>query len=192
MLTQPSWLVAHSQPEHNDPIRRGKFIRESLLCQKIPEIPIGTIPQLDFDKYPTLREVLAAHVSKPNCKACHMLMDPIGLALEGFDHLGRPQPMEGGKPTNTSGEITAPPDPTLAAPFDGHLQLTQRLVASPAVRACFTRLAFESWLGRAAAAADACTLAEAQAAYDAGDGSLVELLASLMSSRSFLERQEIR
>ena len=35
------------------------------------------------------RELLKAHRENPNCAACHERIDPLGLALESFDLMGR-------------------------------------------------------------------------------------------------------
>ena len=37
----------------------------------------------------TLRARLESHRSKPGCNQCHGVIDPIGLALENFDAIGR-------------------------------------------------------------------------------------------------------
>ncbi len=40
ILTHPSWLMAQSSNTDNHPIHRGKWIREKLLGQRIPDVPI--------------------------------------------------------------------------------------------------------------------------------------------------------
>ena len=37
----------------------------------------------------TLRMKLRAHESDPNCAACHRKIDPLGLAFDNFDAIGR-------------------------------------------------------------------------------------------------------
>jgi hypothetical protein len=37
----------------------------------------------------TLRARLESHRAKPGCRQCHDVIDPIGLALENFDAIGR-------------------------------------------------------------------------------------------------------
>jgi len=41
------------------------------------------------DHEPTLRETLALHREDALCSSCHNRMDPLGLALENFNALGR-------------------------------------------------------------------------------------------------------
>ena len=36
-----------------------------------------------------MREQMAAHSTQKNCHSCHGVMDPMGLALENFDGVGR-------------------------------------------------------------------------------------------------------
>jgi hypothetical protein len=37
----------------------------------------------------TVREMMAKHRDRPSCFACHGILDPLGLALENFDAVGR-------------------------------------------------------------------------------------------------------
>jgi hypothetical protein len=88
MLTHPAWLVAHSGNFDTDPIRRGKWIREHLLGDTIPEIPIGVDAKLEEDPHKTLRERMAK-TTEETCWRCHKKMNPLGLPFEVFDDFGR-------------------------------------------------------------------------------------------------------
>ena len=88
MLTHPAWLVAHSGNFDTDPIRRGKWIREHLLADTIPDIPIGVDAKLEEDPHETLRERLAKTTAE-TCWRCHKKMNPLGLPFEAFDDFGR-------------------------------------------------------------------------------------------------------
>jgi hypothetical protein len=88
MLTHPAWLVSHSGNFETDPIRRGKWIREHLLADTIPDIPIGVDAALEDDPHKTLRERLAK-TDAQECWRCHKKMNPLGLPFEAFDDFGR-------------------------------------------------------------------------------------------------------
>ncbi|MFT5109118.1 MAG: hypothetical protein ACI9UA_004765 [Pseudoalteromonas tetraodonis] len=88
MLTHPAWLVAHSGNFDNDPIRRGKWIREHLLADLVPEVPIGVDAKVPDDPHRTLRERLDV-VRAEQCWRCHKKMNPLGEAFESFDDFGR-------------------------------------------------------------------------------------------------------
>jgi hypothetical protein len=54
----------------------------------------------------TIRERLEAHRTKPTCAACHAIMDPLGLALENFDLVGRWRDAEDGHPIDATTQLT--------------------------------------------------------------------------------------
>jgi hypothetical protein len=186
IMTQPSWLVAFSQLDHNDVIRRGKFIRESLLCGVIPPIDISAVPPLNLSEDKTMRESLSEHVSNESCQGCHKLMDPLGYGFAGFDHLGREREIEAGRPVDATGEITGTGDQD--GPYDGTRELMERLSASDTVRQCFVAHAYEYFRGQSRLEADGCALNEAHEALNNADGDIVEAIAAFFSSDEFLVR----
>ena len=88
MLTHPAWLAAHSGNFENDPVRRGKWIREHLLAGVVPDIPIGVEAQLPEEPHRTLRERFEI-VEVEQCWRCHKKMNPLGDPFEAFDDFGR-------------------------------------------------------------------------------------------------------
>jgi hypothetical protein len=44
------------------------------------------------------------HRSNPQCRSCHLFIDPIGLALDNFDVTGRWRLRENGNPVDTRGD----------------------------------------------------------------------------------------
>jgi hypothetical protein len=107
LLSQVSFLAAHSHAVRSSPTLRGKALRELFLCQKVPAPP----PNVDFSALedagdvPTARERLDIHNTNPSCAGCHLIIDPIGLALENFDGAGRYRETENGVALDTSGEL---------------------------------------------------------------------------------------
>ncbi len=107
LLTQVSFLAAHSHAVRSSPTLRGKALRELFLCQKVPPPP----PDVDFSALedagdvPTARERLKVHNSNPSCAGCHLITDPMGLALENFDGAGRYRETENGAELDISGEL---------------------------------------------------------------------------------------
>ncbi len=186
ILTQPSFLAALSHNDANDPIKRGRFVRESLLCQPVPAIPIGVVPVLpELGPNATMREKLVAH-NQDSCAGCHALMDPIGFTLEQYDHYGQYRTAESGRPVDTTGTLAGvgPAPLALAGPKD----LTSFLADAPQVRECFARHAFRFLVGRNEGAADDCALQATMAALGNPDGDVVAALTAMLSSESFLYR----
>jgi hypothetical protein len=186
LLTQPSVLAALSESDHNDPVKRGKFILETLLCGQVPSLPIGQIPPLPEARADTtLRSRLAMHTAEPACRTCHQWLDPLGLGLESYDHVGRFRTMEAGRPVDASGELRGAGE--VDGPFQGAAELAAKLAASPVVSACFVRHTFRYWMGRQERPEDGCGLRAAHEAFRK-DGDYVALLQDLFTSRAFLER----
>ena len=81
-----------------------------LLGAPVPEPPPGVEADLSDEaavarEDDTLRERLERHRENPNCASCHRIMDPIGLALENFDLVGRWRVSDNGKPIDASARL---------------------------------------------------------------------------------------
>ena len=72
------------------PVTRGHWVLDELLGTPPPPPP-AEVPALvpDLTGVDTPRAQLARHREDPACFECHKQMDPIGLALENFDVIGR-------------------------------------------------------------------------------------------------------
>jgi len=54
---------------------------------------------------PTMREQVEMHRAHEPCATCHKIMDPIGLALENFDAIGKWRLTDDGTPIDSSGML---------------------------------------------------------------------------------------
>jgi hypothetical protein len=91
LLGQASILTVTSYPNRTAPTIRGKWVLEQLLGTPPPPPP-PNVPSLNDDasaKTMTMRQRMEQHRGNPACAVCHGIMDPLGLALENFDGLGR-------------------------------------------------------------------------------------------------------
>lgn len=110
VLTQGTVLAVTSNPTRTSPVKRGVFILDHILGLPPPPPP-PNIPSLedavgegDFTQL-SLRENLALHASDPLCSSCHLRMDPLGLALENFNAMGRWRDAEMGQPIEPQGQL---------------------------------------------------------------------------------------
>jgi hypothetical protein len=108
ILTHASLLTITSNPTRTSPVKRGKFLLETILGTPPPPAPEG-VPLLREDEVHrsqlTLREQLAAHRENPSCAGCHAFLDPMGFAFEHYDAVGRYRQQEKGQPIDASGKL---------------------------------------------------------------------------------------
>ncbi len=92
LLTQASILSLTSDGTRHRPVHRGKWVLESLFGKPPPPPPpnVGDIkPTPPNQPKTSLRAKLEAHRSDANCAACHRKIDPLGLAFDNYDAIGR-------------------------------------------------------------------------------------------------------
>jgi hypothetical protein len=93
ILAHGGVLAVTSTPSRTSPVKRGLFVLESLLGVPAPPVP-PDIPSLEVaaakaGKGASIRELMELHRADAACASCHARMDPIGLALEEYDAIGR-------------------------------------------------------------------------------------------------------
>lgn len=109
-------------------------------------------------------------------------MDPIGLALENYDAIGKWRDTEGGTPIDASGELSQVQG---GGSFVGSAELGRKLAASADVEACSTQVWFRYAFGRTQDDADACTLGELARAQKPGAWNSRDLILSLVQTDAF-------
>ena len=92
LLGKGAVLLRTSYGDRTSPVLRGAWVLGKLMgtppTPPPPDVdtnlstPKGEVPK-------TLRARLESHRSKPGCNQCHGVIDPIGLAMENFDAIGR-------------------------------------------------------------------------------------------------------
>lgn len=190
ILTHPAWLVAHSTNFDNDPIRRGHWIRYKLLGGNVPDIPVSVDAKLPEEPTWTLRERM--HVTREEaCYKCHSKMNPLGLPFETYDHYGRFRFDEQDKPVDATSKIVNSGVPEVDGEVKGPFELIERLANSTHCEQVFVRYVFRFFLGRNETLGDARSLQDAHRAYRQSQGSMKELVISLVSSDSFIYRSRV-
>ncbi|MEQ9410960.1 MAG: DUF1592 domain-containing protein [Fuerstiella sp.] len=93
VLGMPATLATTSFPNRTSPVRRGVWVLEQILGERVPPPP-PDVPELEEQEQKsveglTLRQRTELHQSDPTCANCHRVLDPIGFGLENFDAIGR-------------------------------------------------------------------------------------------------------
>jgi mono/diheme cytochrome c family protein len=154
ILTQASILTVTSNPTRTSPVKRGKFILESLFNTPPPPPP-PDVPELKEEPQAvlsgSLRQRMELHRSKPDCAVCHEKMDTLGFAFENFDAIGRWRAKDGNFPIDPSGTL---PD---GRSFKDGDELRALLRATPEqFRRCLVEKMLTYALGRGVENADRC------------------------------------
>lgn len=131
ILGMSATLAATSFPDRTSPVRRGVWVLEQVLGERVPPPP-PDVPELDAQEATsveglTLRERTELHTTDPVCANCHKVLDPIGFGLENFDAIGRwREKNEAGVAIDSAGEL---PDGTA---FSSPAELKRFLVGREA------------------------------------------------------------
>jgi hypothetical protein len=110
VLGHGSVLTLTSVADRTSPVIRGKWILEVLLGSPPPPPP-PNVPLLEATKDAaagrtlSVREAMEMHRSNPACTSCHLVIDPLGLALENFDATGAWRIKDNGVAVDASGEL---------------------------------------------------------------------------------------
>jgi hypothetical protein len=109
LLGMAVFLTKNSQPQRTSPVKRGFWVVHHLLGEHIPAPPadVVALPAKETDTNgKTIRQLLASHTDDAKCARCHVRFDSIGLAMEGFDAIGRSRTKDlAGRPADNLVEL---------------------------------------------------------------------------------------
>lgn len=201
LLLRGPTLADSSTATH--PILRGAFMLRRIACGDIPSpstADLAARESLAFTpdpiKYSTA-EMTAQRTSPAACTGCHARINPFGLALEGFDNLGRARTEEtmfdasGTKiathPVVTSATLKVGDDQPMAVGSGPELMTAlSKTVTAPL---CFTRHVFRYYRMEHEGAADACQLAGMYHAMQDPQGSILRNIKSSILNVSLTQRR---
>lgn len=191
-----SVLTVTSEPGRTSPVKRGKWLLETLLGTPLPPPPpgadsFGAEDPTTFSAA-TLRERIASHRARPACAACHDQLDPLGFALERFDAVGRWRERDGKQTIDASGVLPG------GQTFDGALELVARIRAYDAdgdwlegpslVRSVVEKLLVYA-LGRGLTPADRPTIGLVLASLDRERPTISDAVLAITASDAFTHRR---
>ena len=146
LLGKAGVLTMTSLANRTSPVARGKYVLEVVVGAPPPAPPPVVPPFMESvnnEPVRTVRERMEAHRENPVCNACHQIMDPIGLALENFDAIGRWRGNDAGTRIDASTKLYD------GSAVDGPLGLRQAMLdRSDAVIGSFTENLLAYGVGR--------------------------------------------
>lgn len=182
ILTQGSYLSAHSVFDRSHPIARGVYTLRKVLCFSLgaPPNDVGALPE-GQSQAETVRELLEQH-SAGACASCHQYIDPVGLSFENYDAIGsyRDQYTDG-SPVESAADVLLDDEQVFV---EGGADFSLALAESTIATSCFTEQAMAYLLGRSPARHDRATVERI-----AGESQTLEdIILNIVSSDPFLYR----
>ncbi len=181
ILTQGSYLAAHSVFDRTSPIARGVYTLRKLMCTELGSVPnnVGALPQVPEGG--TVRDVLEAHSKNP-CATCHKYIDPVGLSFENYDAVGAYRDAyDNGSPVDATASVPLDGD---KVDVDGGVDFAAAFADSPTANSCFTKQMMSYMLGRTLDSNDEAAVE--QIANETNN--LREIVLGVVSSKPFLYR----
>jgi hypothetical protein len=198
ILTHGSVLAAHAHTSLPSPTKRGRVIRQQILCEEVPDPPQSVNnepipPPPATISSGTTRDAYLHHVSvNSQCNGCHQYMDWLGFGFDGYDATGAAITKENGTTVDSSGmfvPLRATAD--LSGSFTGTADMISQLAASQQVDQCFALEEIRYALLRAESDADACSAQQIYQAFAASNFDLKALIGAVVSSNSFMYRTPV-
>jgi hypothetical protein len=193
LLTQAAILSLSSDGTRHRPVHRGVWMLESIVGKPPPpppaNVPALATPAADAQKT-TMREKLEQHRADPTCTACHLKIDPLGIAFDNYDAIGRWRTVEAVR-DGTGADPALNPSGTLAdgRHFADARELKHLLVADlDKFAAAFTEKLATYALRRGVTFTDRAELKRVVEQARANDYPLASLIEAFATSPLFQKR----
>ncbi len=191
IITHPMVLAGLAHATEPSYVFRGRFVRRRLLCESPlppPGNAMSAFNQLEKPEDPTARDLSDLVRARPDCSACHDLIDPPGLAFEHFDAVGAYRDAyPSGKAIDTEDQLLGASAEPLS--FAGPVELVAKIVETPQVSECFSRQVFRYSVARMETEADGCALVGIDDALGDVDGSLADAFLAVPATDGFMYRR---
>jgi hypothetical protein len=185
LLMQGSWLTVTSKVTRTFPTRRGAWVLGEIFCEEPPPPPpmVPPLAEKTATGSQSVRDRLLQHASNPCAAACHTLTDPIGLAFENFDAVGRFRTTDAGFTVDPSGKLK---DGTT---FRDAKELAGILANDARYPRCLTSKVFAYAIGRTPQDSDTCSIDKLSGDFAEQGYHMLDLLTSVATSDAFTMRR---
>jgi len=185
LLTQAGILTGTITTNESNPVLRGSFLVNKMMCMNIalPTDPaiLAMVKIPEGVTGPTARDRFTLHRKQQICQGCHSVLDPVGFALENYDPIGQWRDKENDVTIDASGSM-----PGSTTPLNGPVELVKAIAASDAAQNCFAQHWLEFGFGKSLDPADACTQESINNAFKKSGGNVKQLLVDLTQTDAFL------
>jgi hypothetical protein len=187
-LGMGAFLALSSYEYRTAPTLRGRWILINLLCIHPADPPPG-VPPLDANPddpnaaESNVRLRLEQHRTDPVCASCHSALDPYGIALENFDAIGTY------RDAYKDGTLVDASTNLEGTDFVGLQGLADFVTNKAEFKSCVAEKLFTYGLGRAVEETDKPYLTNVVTEWQAGTGTIKDLVRRLMLADTFRFRR---
>ena len=189
MLTQVGWLRAHANGSQPEPIKRGLFLNEKILCTPLKPAPAEfELPEQDPEAPVTNRALF--ETATAGCgNGCHdTQINPAGFAFEHYDGKGAWRAEDNGYPVDASGTFRYEPEGFSLVIKDAP-QLMGLVAKDYRAHSCYSFHWLEYVLGRGISAQDEPLIRQLAWASAQGTQNVKQMLVAIASSPSYMSRR---
>lgn len=144
------------------------------------------LPELTSAARLTTRAQLEQTHTSPSCSGCHAAIDGLGFAFGAFDAIGKFRTHEFGLEVDDSGALVGT---DVDGPFQGAVELGQRLAESEQVRQCVASQVLRYALAATRKSLSPCMVDAIAQRFEATGDDMRELLVAVVTSDAFRYRQ---
>lgn len=146
LLTQIGFLAANAEQDTPNIIIRGVHIARKILCAALPPPPNNVPPLPAVQPNTTNRQRVEQATKDSPCNGCHTtIINPLGMALEQLDGVGKFRTTDNGQPVDAAVSY-AIDGQTIA--INGAVELANAIGGSEQAHACYARHWAEYLFGR--------------------------------------------
>lgn len=189
VLTMGKVLTGTSQPVRTSPVHRGKWILETILGTPPPPPPPEVDNVLKEEKEEgktnlTVPQLMAKHRANAACFSCHQMIDPLGMAFETYDPVGKWRDKDQDQPIDARGTLVDGKE------FNGVVELKALLMSRKEdFSRCFVEQMLAYALGRKLEFYDAATVKQITQAVAQDEYKLSRVVVEVARSYPFRHRR---
>ncbi len=186
LLTQIGFLAANGEQDTPNIIIRGVHIARKILCAALPPPPDNVPPLPASMPNSTNRQRVEGATKDAPCNGCHStIINPLGIALEHLDGVGKYRTLDNGLPIDTATSYTID-DATV--PINGAVELATAIAGSDQAHACYAQHWAEYLYGRVVTRDSDNQLVQQGGWLSRDQESAQNLIVNLLATDAFLTR----
>jgi hypothetical protein len=210
ILSHPALMATYATGDTSHPIKRGRFISERFLCEKLPDpppnAPMGLPPSTPGESLRQAFEALTAtgpDLGKPTfgtdgqplaCPSCHSRINPLGFLFEPFNTIGAYRTIDdyGAMVDLSNITVVNTGDPSVDGLTATSMALATKLASSDLTTTCLMTQLYRYMTKRQEATADLATITSLDAAFTQNKQTLAPVLAAYTQTPAFLNRLNVQ